>query len=311
MKIRLSRTLAASIVAVLVVVGVAYATIPDGGGIHSCYDKKTGALRVIDATTQSCTTREAALSWSQTGPPGPPGPPGPKGDPGPPGPVGAQGPQGSPGPSLSSFDQLDGLVCHVNGVAGKVVLSYSPTTGVVASIKCDTGIDIMTDVHNCGAIGNDVSGTPLPPHAASIACRNGQIAVGSCETGWADADAQFADGCESTLASDPFEPNDTRASAYPLTGAIALMPATIFPAGDADWYTVRLTCPQAFRITTSFSDKRAFFDAYLDGQQLNLSGRVIDLGGQCSTGAAGRLEINVTAEFSDQTLGYSLTVIGS
>ena len=53
--------------------GVAYATIPDSGGvIHGCY-KVNGDLRVIDSPSQSCAMNETALTWSQTGPQGPPG----------------------------------------------------------------------------------------------------------------------------------------------------------------------------------------------------------------------------------------------
>jgi hypothetical protein len=68
----------------LAAAGIAYATIPDSGGvIHGCYDTKTGALRVIDAG--GCVSKEAALNWNQTGPQGPQGI---QGVPGPQGPAG-------------------------------------------------------------------------------------------------------------------------------------------------------------------------------------------------------------------------------
>lgn len=75
--------------------GVAYATIPDSGGvIHGCYQKNEGQLRVIDPSAGgACRSSESALSWSQTGPQGPQGPNGPAG------PAGPQGPQGAPGPA--------------------------------------------------------------------------------------------------------------------------------------------------------------------------------------------------------------------
>lgn len=62
--------------ALLVAGGIAYATIPDGGGvIHACYQKNQGALRVIDTDkAQTCSSSETPLNWSQTGPPGPTGP---------------------------------------------------------------------------------------------------------------------------------------------------------------------------------------------------------------------------------------------
>ena len=72
-----------AIVAALAAVaaGVAYATIPDAGGVvHGCVSK-SGVLRVIDTGAGgACTTGETPLDWSQKGPAGPPGPPGPQGE---------------------------------------------------------------------------------------------------------------------------------------------------------------------------------------------------------------------------------------
>ena len=58
--------------ALLVAGGIAYATIPDGGGvIHACYQKNQGALRVIDTDkAQTCSSSESPLIWNQTGQPG-------------------------------------------------------------------------------------------------------------------------------------------------------------------------------------------------------------------------------------------------
>ena len=70
---------------VLILGGVAYASIPDAGGvIHGCYftgggGQVSGSLRVIDSPTQSCTANETALTWSQAGPQGPTGATGPSG----------------------------------------------------------------------------------------------------------------------------------------------------------------------------------------------------------------------------------------
>jgi hypothetical protein len=75
--------------ALLVVGGIAYATIPDASGvIHGCYKKAppnnkpapsdTGTLRVIDTDKgQTCSPSETPLDWNQTGQQGPPGPTGP------------------------------------------------------------------------------------------------------------------------------------------------------------------------------------------------------------------------------------------
>jgi hypothetical protein len=64
--------------AALLVLGtgaVALAAIPSADGtITGCRDNRSGALRVIDAEAgQSCTAKETALTWNQTGPAGPPG----------------------------------------------------------------------------------------------------------------------------------------------------------------------------------------------------------------------------------------------
>jgi|SRR5215831_3239778 len=67
--------------------GIAYAAIPDNGGvIHGCYSNANGLLRVVDsASADACRTSETALNWNQQGVPGPPGPPGARGPQGPPG----------------------------------------------------------------------------------------------------------------------------------------------------------------------------------------------------------------------------------
>ena len=88
--------------ALLVVAGVAYATIPDSGGvIHGCYARSGGSLRVIDASVTNCSKSETALGWNVQGQPGPQGPQGQQGATGaqgPAGPQGAPGPQGPAGP---------------------------------------------------------------------------------------------------------------------------------------------------------------------------------------------------------------------
>ena len=103
------------LLAVLAAVGLAVigtvaavASIPDASGsIHGCY-LKTGELRVIDSATMTCTKRETALTWNQTGPPGQPGStgaPGPAGPQGAPGAQGAQGPPGAQGaPGVSDYE---------------------------------------------------------------------------------------------------------------------------------------------------------------------------------------------------------------
>jgi hypothetical protein len=68
--------LAAGIAALLLLGGIAYASIPGPDGtIHGCYKNNTGALITIDSAA-SCPSGYTALNWSQTGPPGPQGTPG-------------------------------------------------------------------------------------------------------------------------------------------------------------------------------------------------------------------------------------------
>ena len=104
----MSRRLAflAAAVAALAAAGIAYASIPDSGGvIHGCYAKASGGaapgtLRVIDTGLgQSCGLNEVALNWNQQGVKGATGPKGPTGVTGAQGPQGTQGQQGPKGPT--------------------------------------------------------------------------------------------------------------------------------------------------------------------------------------------------------------------
>lgn len=78
--------------------GIAWAAIPSADGtINGCYQKSSGSLRVIDPGTQSCSTKEVPISWSQRGPQGAVGP------------AGAQGEQGEPGlPGVSGLEYVEG-----------------------------------------------------------------------------------------------------------------------------------------------------------------------------------------------------------
>jgi hypothetical protein len=83
-------TKAAALATGVVLVGgaLAFASIPDSGSavFHGCYNKTSGALRVVDpaksGTQGKCASSEVAITWSQTGPQGAPGPSGAPGAPG-------------------------------------------------------------------------------------------------------------------------------------------------------------------------------------------------------------------------------------
>ena len=68
------------VLALLAAAGVAYATIPDAGGVYTaCKLNATGTIRLIDPSGPSssllshCTTLESQITWNQKGQPGAPG----------------------------------------------------------------------------------------------------------------------------------------------------------------------------------------------------------------------------------------------
>ena len=137
--------------------GVAYATIPDAGGvITGCYNTVNGNLRVIDvAAGQTCKPSEAALNWNQTGPAGLPGAPGAPGAPGedgadgeagPQGPQGDPGPQGPPGTALAyahvypdgTYDQASNITVRHSGFDGLYCAGVNDGTPQVAVASLDS-----------------------------------------------------------------------------------------------------------------------------------------------------------------------------
>jgi len=73
-----------------------------GNTIDGCYNKGSGALRVIDATATQCKSSETAVSWNEVGLQGPVGI------------TGAQGPQGTAGAAGAS----DAYVAKSRGASG-------------------------------------------------------------------------------------------------------------------------------------------------------------------------------------------------
>ena len=152
MKVRLLMPVAVGCLAL--VGGVAYATIPDGGGvIHGCYAKSGGALRVIDNTVTNCKTGETALQWGVQGPQGPQGLQGPQGVQGQQGTQGVQGQQGPMGPSDAYLATSGNLGLPKNVAVQVLKLSLSAgayalygTVGLVdvqndATASCDILVD--------------------------------------------------------------------------------------------------------------------------------------------------------------------------
>jgi len=72
--------------------------VPSKGGMYAaCYEKTTGAMRVIRAFRGCRRGAEYRMTWARRGPAGPRGPHGPVGKRGLPGEVGGTGPAGPPG----------------------------------------------------------------------------------------------------------------------------------------------------------------------------------------------------------------------
>jgi Collagen triple helix repeat (20 copies) len=179
----LSRMCLPALVILAVAGGVAYATIPDGGGvIHACYDKQSGQVRIFDpagGAIKGCGKTEAETSWSQTGPQGPAGTAGaqgtqgPKGDPGSPG---SQGPQGLPGnlalagqscsegTFVTGFDDAGTIVCGSSGQTPPPPPPPGPPPPPPPD--CDDGNPYTTDTYNPET--NSCSNTPLPYGTACI-----------------------------------------------------------------------------------------------------------------------------------------------
>jgi len=96
--------------------------------IHACVTNRTGAIRIVSATTTCDANRETALDWGiqgpkgdtgdvgSVGPQGEQGIPGPMGPQGPVGPTGQQGLQGESGPP------------GINGVSGYEIVETALTT---------------------------------------------------------------------------------------------------------------------------------------------------------------------------------------
>ena len=111
---------------------IAWASIPDAGGVfHACV-KKSGQLYLIDTESGvACKRNETAATWNQIGPAGPAGQEGPTGQQGP---AGQQGPPGPGVKTISGLVWIDGTTSLGNGFAsskagpGNYELIFPPGT---------------------------------------------------------------------------------------------------------------------------------------------------------------------------------------
>lgn len=133
----------------------AYASIPGASGvINGCITNSSingaHALVVVDGNA-SCPADTTALNWNQTGPQGPVGQTGPQGATGAAGP---QGPEGQPG-VIGSLEQLNGIPCTRNGMAGTV--SESLDADAFAKVRCIVPTSLTsTGVMTCGLNGGNL-----------------------------------------------------------------------------------------------------------------------------------------------------------
>jgi hypothetical protein len=98
------------------------------GTIRGCYDKKTGAFRVLLGSGKNKTcdaAHEQLLQWNEIGPAGPTGPSGPVG---PTGATGARGPTGPQGPKGDSGD--GGAALHFATTAAEFVGVTEPGSAI-------------------------------------------------------------------------------------------------------------------------------------------------------------------------------------
>ena len=132
--------------------GIAYATIPDSGGVfHACVKDANGNVRLIDAGSPGeagqCRANETAVSWSQTGPTGAQGATGPQGPTGSTGATGQTGPAGVTGLQTLSITSITNSFSPKEAVvlcpAGKRVISGG---GSITGGSVPSGTDLAATV---------------------------------------------------------------------------------------------------------------------------------------------------------------------
>jgi hypothetical protein len=202
--------------------GVAYATIPGSNGtINGCYEKRAGALRVIDADAGAkCTSSEMPISWNQqgqrgptgaTGAQGPMGAQGSKGDTGstgPQGPTGPAGPAGAPGPSdLYDANQRE-TVTLTPSYQSIAQLSLPPGTYFVSgNVQLESLADEANDLFvTCGLQSSD-SGGNIGDSQAAVGKEYyaiGSVAVQGAQTALVDRTVALI--CHASVGLTPAAP---------------------------------------------------------------------------------------------------------
>jgi len=208
---RIPAALAIAAGVLLVLAGVAYATIPDSSGaIHGCYARSGGSLRVIDATVTNCKAGETSLDWNvqgQQGPQGPNGPAGPAGPQGPQGTTGSQGPAGPQGPSglshgyLASSNQVPVAEFPAFSNVGSIASVPDGTYMIWAQISLDDSLNEPSG--NCSL---KVNGVVQSPTATGVELKSGTanltiVSAATLSGGGSTVDAQCRMGDNTTSAN--------------------------------------------------------------------------------------------------------------
>jgi hypothetical protein len=166
--------------------GLAVAAIPGPRGvIAGCYQKRTGALRVV-AQGKRCARGERSLTWNQQGPPGAqgaqgsPGPAGPQGEPGVPGAPGIQGAKGDTGaqgpgavklfydhapPEITTIATAGPWTVEVDCFAGVVLKVQGPgaAEGFYLTSTGDGAVQTTTFGVGLSPTGTQIGAAPIAP----------------------------------------------------------------------------------------------------------------------------------------------------
>lgn len=102
-----------------------------------CVNTTSGALRVLNSSTDKCSSTERRIDWNQTGPQGLPGAPGQIGSQGSPGQIGPQGPQGPQGPAGRDATQGTTLVLTGSGT----LPNTKPGSVYCYVVSCNVGLN--------------------------------------------------------------------------------------------------------------------------------------------------------------------------
>ena len=187
-------------VVLLTVAGVAYATIPDSGGVYTaCRLNGVGTIRLIDPSSPStsllshCTSFETQITWNQKGQKGDTGAPGQKGDTGAPGQNGVSptveqlsaGDSNCPtgGAAITDAAGTTAYVC--NGQNGKDGQSFAGTftspSGQFSLSVGDNGVEIVGPGTSISLDGTG-SVTIKGDHVATVASGDETVTVGGSRT---------------------------------------------------------------------------------------------------------------------------------